>query len=696
LAPLGIFASNLYISFNKPAINDLNFNAMSLAYLSVFEAQQTTSFTPDTTAPTLISYDLDMNAGTLRLFFSETMNVYQATIWDVTIQEAATQAAGTFRTLTSTTVAISTSPARIVTYKLGEDDMNAIKLIDMQVASSSVTCYLIFPETLANDLSALEIPIVPLLDTSSPMAVTTFTADTTSPSLVTYDLDMTLRTLTLNYNEPVRASSLLTAYIVLQDNVDILNNGGGTATLSSSSTTASSSALSIVIDLSEEDFNSIKLSPGLALSSSSTFLRSEDYQARNAISDMIVPPNYMAPIVDGSAVSPTTFTPDSAPPSFRNFAIDMDSGLLTLTFSEPCDASTLNVTKLNLQSTAATITCNEFGICSVAGEPASTLYTLTSGASAVVPTDAAVLYVNVGVDDLNNIKITDDFYTALNTSFLGVNEGMVYDIADFSALGTLTNNPLVAIALTDALPATSFTPDTTAPLLQLFALNMNTGYITLTFDEPVRASSFNATGITLHSLADQTGVVYQLSTESKTYSSNGLTLEVLLAYDDLNALKQYTSSFLSVDTTFIATTALAVSDMAGNALTMADVATAKQAYFHTSDTTSPKLLSWDFDYLNYNMTFYFDEPVNPTTFDAAGITIQDGQTAVYSLTLQVSRDSPTLRRHGSYARRSNGLLVPLSSTAASFVYTCVRAPPPLFTHVCGMREECVCPPPLLS
>jgi hypothetical protein len=94
----------------------------------VFEGQATTSYTADTTPPELWSYDLDMDAGTLRLIFSETVNVYQMQIWELALQEFGTQAAGTYRQLINQTVATSTAPSHDVTFTISAKDMNAIKL----------------------------------------------------------------------------------------------------------------------------------------------------------------------------------------------------------------------------------------------------------------------------------------------------------------------------------------------------------------------------------------------------------------------------------------------------------------------------------------------------------------------------------------------------------------------------------------
>lgn len=53
------------------------------------------------------------------------------------------------------------------------------------------------------------------------------------------------------------------------------------------------------------------------------------------------------------------------------------------------------------------------------------------------------------------------------------------------------NNNVMA-ATNSELGVTTHTPDTTAPQVASFQLNVNTGKLTIKFDEPVDASTFSA------------------------------------------------------------------------------------------------------------------------------------------------------------------------------------------------------------
>ena len=205
----------------------------------------------------------------------------------------------------------------------------------MAVASSDAKTYLTFKSSFTRDMSVSpHLEISPLVDNANPMNVFQFTPDTTSPSLVSYVLDMNDRKLDMTFNEPVRANTLLVTYLTVQDNVDVSVNGGNKVALTSSSTSSSPNGLTISINLCDTDFNSLKLQPAMALSAATTFLTFADFNSLNAIQDMILPANNLAQIVDGQAFNPATFVSDNSRPTLVSYTMNMNSGALNFTFSE--------------------------------------------------------------------------------------------------------------------------------------------------------------------------------------------------------------------------------------------------------------------------------------------------------------------------------------------------------------------------
>ncbi|MFN9983283.1 MAG: hypothetical protein ACK53Y_25370, partial [bacterium] len=74
----------------------------------------------------------------------------------------------------------------------------------------------------------------------------------------------------------------------------------------------------------------------------------------------------------------------------------------------------------------------------------------------------------------------------------------------------------------------TFTPDTTAPVLDSFALNMNSGELALTFSEPVDVATLQSSGITLQTALSAGNVATTVTLDdsvSTSSSSNGLTIQ---------------------------------------------------------------------------------------------------------------------------------------------------------------------------
>ena len=102
------------------------------------------------------------------------------------------------------------------------------------------------------------------------------------------------------------------------------------------------------------DFNALKLAEGLADDISSVYVLLETLAdgTSYAIGDMVAAPNTnrVVGIEDGAAQQAVNFTSDKSPPSLSHFELDLDTGVLSLTFDEPVQAASLVVTGLTLFS----------------------------------------------------------------------------------------------------------------------------------------------------------------------------------------------------------------------------------------------------------------------------------------------------------------------------------------------------------
>ena len=95
---------------------------------------------------------------------------------------------------------------------------------------------------------------------------------------------------------------------------------------------------------------------------------------------------------------------------------------------------------------------------------------------------SATVELALGDADLDELKRLDNLAMNASTSHVA---WLSYTFLDRSAL----ENPILAAAA--AVRVDAFTPDTTAPTLEAYVVNMQARTLTFTFDEPVVVATFN-------------------------------------------------------------------------------------------------------------------------------------------------------------------------------------------------------------
>ena len=128
-------------------------------------------------------------------------------------------------------------------------------------------------------------------------------------------------------------------------------------------------------------------------------------------------------------------------------------------------------------------------------------------------------------EDLHQIKLLRDLASNPNNTYLQLQEGAFYD----NALDPNPSNK--AVQLVDSHGYDVISP----PQLTNYSVNINAGYLSLNFDEPVDISTFTPTGLTLQASDTFTHMQQRLTlTGGTTPSSNGLLVKVdLTEYDHL-------------------------------------------------------------------------------------------------------------------------------------------------------------------
>ena len=577
-----------------------------------------TMFTPDTTPPELVSFDLDLNDGRLILTFSETvkirdsLNVSEITL--LSFPDDNDNPLFQYSLTSSDSLLLGSSSidddSRVVFIMLSFVDLNAIKYRSHLATDNSTTFLSITNLTVVDlaDNAVVEVP--PLM--AHPVRI--HTEDSTPPVLVNFTLDMDTSQLILTFNETVNSSSLQVEYITLQNNelANTLDYHSSPYSLTSGegeTNTTSDNDHILVINLGPLDRNEIKRRRNLAVGINSTFLS----LMPKAIRDMN--DNLVTPINDGSALMAANFIPDETPPFLTDFSIDMDEGELILTFDETIRADTLNISALTLLD----------------GTPLANSSFSFSASSSHDPSDNTTILIDISVDDLNEIK-KRVLCREVGDCFVSHMAATVYD---------MVGNPIVLLNDSVALQVTTHVPDTTRPEVVSFAVNLTAETLSLTFTETVNASSLTHAAFTLQDFFQAT-FSYTLTGGSQPVEDSTV-ITFTFSLDDLNEIKRTTTIYTDRTDSWLTFTRQAIDDLAllpNPVVEVNDTNTLVQALVADSfypDLVPPRLLSFDLDLNSSWLVLYFSETVRAGTFMVGQLLLQNmdnvlNVTEMYNLT----------------------------------------------------------------
>ena len=620
--------NNTFLSWTLSTIDDMAGNDV-IAREPQF-GRHVTLFTPDTTSPELVSFDLDLNDGRLILTFSETVKIRDSlNVSEITLLYAPDDSENPLfeYSLTSSGSPLLGSSSidddsRVIFIMLSFADLNAIKNRSL-LATNSNNTFLSITNLTVVDLADNEVVEVPPL-MARPVRI--FTEDSTPPVLVSFALDMDASQLTLTFNETVNSSSLRVEYLTLQNsnlsNMLDYHSSPYSLTPGEGETHTSYNSHIIVINLGPIDRNEIKRRQNLAVGINTTFLA----LMPEAIRDMN--DNLVTAIIDGSAMRAANFTPDVSPPILTNFSIDMNEGQLRLTFDETIRANKLNITALTLLDDT----------------PVASRYFVFSSSSSHDPNDSTIVVIDISVDDLNEIK-KRVLCREMGDCFISHMAASVFD---------MVCNHIELLNASMALQVTTHTPDTTRPEVVSFTVNLTAETLSLTFTETVNASSLTHGAFTLQDFFQAT-FSYRLTGGSQpTEDSTVITFSFSL--DDLNEIKRMTTIYTSRTDSWLTFTSQAINDLAlvpNPVVEVNDTNTLIQALVADSfypDLVHPELLSFDLDLNSSQIVLYFSETVRAATFMVDQLLLQNkanvlNVTQMYSLTSNSSISDPQFDFH---------------------------------------------------
>jgi hypothetical protein len=545
-----------------------------------------TTFGPDLTSPKLVRSTFDLSAEQLHLTFSETVNGASFNATGITFVGASTS-----DTFTLTGGDAATVPSTIITVNITHSDMNSIKG-DLGIGSQVFNTHIAISNITVADMNAIPNSVTPI-PVENALAASKVSPDKVAPAIIEFDLNLDLLKLVLRFTEPVNARSFAVSTLSLVPTAS--SSQGAGITLGSGNRTLVNST-SITTFFGDADGDRIKNAATLCTRQSNCFLlltnKTVTDMSRNAIAS------------PAQALRVSSFIQDTTAPGVTGFAIDMDSGRITLNFTEAVNVSSLSPSLLGFASSGT----------------GSALVTIGSGAS-VFGTDVNTLVVTLpNVTTLNELKLLTSLATSSADTYLVVNDSAILD---------MNNRPIAK----QVIQANKFTNDGTDPTLTDFEVDMTLGRIKLYFSEVVRVSSFNASYLTLQSKATPS-TNYTL-TGGKSSTANGLWLAFAIEVADLNQLKALEDLCVTKNSTFLSVRAGAVKDMANNGLATVSGSAAKEADQFVDDLRAGSLVQVALDMDAGTMVLEFNETMNYASLDTSKITLQN--TSSGGATLSVSK-----------------------------------------------------------
>ncbi|KAL5489586.1 hypothetical protein EMCRGX_G018696 [Ephydatia muelleri] len=515
---LAVGLTSTYIALSLGAIMDRAGNPIQqTAIIPVV------NYKADTVRPSIVSFGLDMNTGTLVISFSKIVTA--PTGFDPTaISFYSNQSAMISIYKLVGGLPISTSNESI-SIAISMQDLNTLKSIP-NLAHTLNGTYITAATGLASDLNGLT-----MVALTVPMKASYFVPDTTPPTLQAFTFALGNGTLSLVFSEYVVTSRFVATAITLQSSAGTPSTS---LKLSGGSLLPSQSLQVLVVKLLDSDLNILKAGQSIALNNDTTYLAATSMTVVDGFNLSLVP------ILTSNALPASQYLPDLVPPTLANFTFDRNTGVLMLTFSEAVNSSTFDVTMivlagsgsggsmytlldennnvlagsqpiqafgfipdtnrplvisfaLDLNSNVLTLSFNETVDASTINpsniyiQPAansSALVSLTG--STVNSTSGQVQSLIIGFTALNSIKAVPSL---ASLAFLSLTS---------AALNDTSANRVIAINSTSALRTNSvITKDTTPPSLNGVAFDLNTGALIFTFSEIVDFNSINYTAITL-------------------------------------------------------------------------------------------------------------------------------------------------------------------------------------------------------
>ena len=578
----GIALENVttWLTMTSNTVLDMSGNSVT-PIVNKFDAEPVSEYEPDVTSPVLVNFTLDLTQELLLLTFSETVDATSVNATQFTLLNTPMDIAPHNYTLTSDSRAVSPH-GPMITISLGVNDLNEIKKLT-GLATSTLDTFLALTDMAAFDRS--ENLVEPREGPTSLQAAVVI-EDLQRPMFEQFTFDLDEGHIIFTFSETVNASSLDISQVTLLSS----NNTNATSYTLTGGAVLSEDGPELTLMLSFYDLNEIKHQTDLM-----TGANNESSNSYLTITPSAIRDNDGNAVTMNSALRAQLFVSDTTSPELIQFHLDLNTGVLTLNFTEAVNSSSLAYTGLILLS-------NNTDDLNATSEVELTNVT-------VIAVNQSWISVNITQSDLNEIKAYLDLATNINNTFLTIDAATILDTSE---------NPVVEINDTDAIPVSDLTPDTTRPVLDSYDLDMDNGELILTFSESVLSHTLTPTAFTLQVMSSLALVDSQLyytlmSTNVTVTAVDHTVVSLLINNSDLNEIKKRSQLATAQNNTFLSLTENAINDTSSNKLMPILPSNGLPVTNYTRDITPPKLASFDFDLNNGQLTLRFTETVNKSS-----------------------------------------------------------------------------------
>jgi hypothetical protein len=612
-------AGSFSLTSNFNWVQDVSLNPLAAITIPI-------RFTDDTNRPTLDTYSLDLNAGTLALTFSEAVSI-TTIVNQIRIQDTALSPSRVYSLASNGTLSVSQGAAAMtITITLGTTDINSIKF-DRNLATSASNTYLVALEGLGNDISGN-----PLVGIQTGLQAANLIPDTQGPMVTSTAVDLNNGMVSFRFNEPVSQTIDLSQIYVTGS---AQTSPGGYSLTGSTVLSVSELATLVTITVSSAVLNMIKVDTQVCTGRSNCFLYFTERSFMDVSSNRAIP--------SSPAVGVSNFTEDAMSPELTAYTVDLNLGQLILTFSEATNGMV-----------------SPFGITLFGTTPGSGSIGFDFSVNTTFQMSNTILVFRLDSGRLNQLKVISSMSSG--QFGLAIQSTAIYDN---------NNIPIVPISMSSPLAPASVIPDTTPPTLLMFI----PGYpmerrITLVFDEFVNPATWNGNRITLTLTTVQGATNYTSFTQGtlSTTASDRIVYSFSPARFVPPFSDQYSQAYFVGTVAFLTSNGL-ISDIAGNPM----AATSTPFVFRNTSTmftNTPALAGFELDMDMGRLLLTFSEEIV--------VSAVTGQVQLQNAASNPSQNY-TLMREGNIA--STAISTVLSLTLDRFDLNNIKSIPFLATSV---------------